>query len=45
MRTSGRFEAEQEAFSGRIIDVPSCFIAARWRLRMELLAAPGMGHS
>ena len=27
MRTSGRFEAEQEVFSGRTIDVPSCFIA------------------
>jgi pimeloyl-ACP methyl ester carboxylesterase len=26
-RTSGRFETEQEVFSGRTIDVPSCFIS------------------
>jgi pimeloyl-ACP methyl ester carboxylesterase len=29
MRTSRRFEAEQEVFSGRTIDVPSCFIAGK----------------
>jgi pimeloyl-ACP methyl ester carboxylesterase len=28
-RTSGRFEAEQEVFSGRTIDVPSCFISGK----------------
>ena len=28
-RTSGRFNAELEVFSGRTIDVPSCFIAGR----------------
>jgi len=28
-RTSRRFEAEQELFSGRTIDVPSCFISGR----------------
>jgi hypothetical protein len=28
-RTSGRFQAEQEVFSGRTIDVPSCFIAGK----------------
>jgi pimeloyl-ACP methyl ester carboxylesterase len=29
IRTSGRFEAEQEVFSGRTIDVPSYFIAGK----------------
>jgi len=29
MRTSGRFEVEQEVFSCRTIDVPSCFIAGK----------------
>jgi pimeloyl-ACP methyl ester carboxylesterase len=28
-RTSGCFEAEQEVFSGRSIDVPSCFISGK----------------
>jgi pimeloyl-ACP methyl ester carboxylesterase len=28
-RTSGRFEAEQEVFSGRTIDQPSCFISGK----------------
>ena len=28
-RTSGRFDAELEIFSGRTIDVPSCFIAGK----------------
>ncbi len=28
-RTTGRFNAEQEIFAGRTIDVPSCFIAGR----------------
>jgi pimeloyl-ACP methyl ester carboxylesterase len=28
-RTTGRFEAELEMFSGRSIDVPSCFMAGR----------------
>ena len=28
-RTSGRFNAELEIFSGRTIDVPSCFIAGK----------------
>jgi pimeloyl-ACP methyl ester carboxylesterase len=28
-RTSGLFEAEQEVFSGRTIDVPSCFISGK----------------
>jgi pimeloyl-ACP methyl ester carboxylesterase len=29
VRTSGRFEAEQEVFSGRSIDVPACFISGK----------------
>jgi len=28
-RTSGRFEAEQELFCGRTIDVPACFISGK----------------
>jgi pimeloyl-ACP methyl ester carboxylesterase len=28
-RTSGRYEAELEVFSGRSIEVPSCFIAGK----------------
>ena len=28
-RTCGQFEAEQEVFSGRTIDVPSCFISGK----------------
>jgi pimeloyl-ACP methyl ester carboxylesterase len=28
-RTSGRFNAELEVFSGRTIDVPSCFISGK----------------
>jgi D-threo-aldose 1-dehydrogenase len=29
VRTSGKFDSEIEVFSGRTIDVPSCFISAR----------------
>jgi pimeloyl-ACP methyl ester carboxylesterase len=29
VRTSGKFDAESEVFSGRTIDVPSCFISGR----------------
>jgi len=29
VRTSGKFDAESEVFSGRTIDVPSCFISGK----------------
>jgi pimeloyl-ACP methyl ester carboxylesterase len=51
-RTTGRFEAEMELFSGRTIDVPSCFIsgASDWGIhqspgaleRMQTMACTAM---
>ena len=45
MRTSGKFDSETEVFSGRTIDVPSCFISGKsdWGVyRCHLVE--GAGH-